>query len=95
MAVGSGGNGPVAASSNNSGGGGHRGGGGKGGSRYVPPHLRSGKGGGGFEDNGEDQGTGGYDQDRGGERGEKINQHMQCVYAGVFFFQNLLISIRI
>ena len=55
------------AASNNTGGGGgggHRGGGK--GSRYVPPHLRSGKGGGsGFDDDGEDQGRGGYDQDRG------------------------------
>jgi len=69
--AGSGGNGSVATSSNNSGGGsgGHRGGGGKGGSRYVPPHLRSGKAGGGPEDNGEDPGRGGYDQERGGERG--------------------------
>ena len=71
--AGSGGNGSVATSSNNSGGsGGHRGGGGQGGSRYVPPHLRSGKGGGGPEDNGEDQGRGGYDQERGGERGGDV-----------------------
>ena len=91
MAVGSGGNGgngPVAASANNSGGGGgggggHRGGGGKGGSRYVPPHLRSGKVGGGFEDNGEDQGRGAYDQERGGESGKEVNGQIDNVKRSV------------
>ena len=75
VAVGSGdngGNGPVA-SNNSGGGGGHRGGGGKG-SRYVPPHMRSGKGGGGFEDNGEELGRGGYDQEQGGDRGEGVKE---------------------